>query len=818
MNCPKCGKELPEGVTICDACSAEETKASTTENVANENTETVRTAETGEAVVETAVNENARTVETASEQTPATPEQPAAPEQTPAGREPQATPIQPPVPPAAQSPKKKSPVVLICVLAGVVVVGLLVAFNFAYVKNAALRLFLSSDNYAKYIVKSNFDHSKELAELYAFQRKADRKVTTTLSVELADDAVDELGGYVEAGIYDGPELEGLSNLSVSWTVAGKGNLVAINGDLFAEDESLGTIETLYDSETHMFYGRVPQCNEDYFAIDLSDYLSRAEIKEVDKFAEAVEELEGVLPAPKELQSIMKRYLLVAVTEIRGVKEKDTQIEACGVKQRCVSLSLTLDDELFADVVTAVLKEMADDEELKGIIRGFEDLEFMPEVDMDFEDMYEDAVDDALDAAEDISFDEEIEITLYVSAKGEVIGAEMAVEADGEAEISVLSAQKGKNYGFEAFFIDDEEEIFRVEGEGTKTRNGITADYSVETPDGEFAFRVENMILEHWVKGELKGKFIVELGDYLEEYAEEYDLEDLFEDASFQINADITPARSNVSFALMNGDEEYASLRYTQEITDTGTLVIPEDKDVITMRKVGNLLEYADGCHFDFIKDAAKTLGLPKEVRDELEDALDEFESGIGYLESIEDDKISDYGDMAEAVKVLGYLPLAPKLVNTGTIAIFFGALAPQAVKYTEKAGEASSLQNADSIAVAIKTALCDPDVMASGGFDPEDYDHWTYLSTWDVDDCSFTEVTAEFLGIDDFSEIEDEYPIRDSGATGEYLVWIDGYTVYVLMEGTTRGDGMMMMPAVEDDYVVTPWDRIMAYDEVYVQY
>jgi len=738
---------------------------------------------------------------------------------TEAAQETQEVPVQPPMQAPVQPAKKRFPVVLVCVLAAVAVLVALAALNFAAVKNTALRLFLSSDDYAKYIVKSNFDHSEELAEYYAFQRKPDRKVKTTVSVELSEDAVDEAEDLAEESMDEALKLDGISSLEAEWTIEGRGNLVAISGAVRAGGDALATVETLYDSDSHMFYGRVPECNEEYFAIDLSDYLSRSEIKEVDKFAEAVEELEGVLPAPKELQSIMKRYLAVAVAEIRGVKETDTKIEACGVKQKCVSLSLTLDDELFADIVTAVFKEMADDEELKEIVFAMSELDFMPETDMDLDEMYEDAIDDALDAAEDISFDEEIGITIYVSGKGEIIGAELNYEDGNDVEtlISVLSAQKGKNYGFEAFISIDDEEELRIEGEGTKTRKGITADYSVEMQDVEFAFRVENMNLDHWARGEVKGTLVVDLGEYLEEYAEEYGLEDELEDVSFRIAADITPAKAKLDFTVTQKGKEYASLRVAQEITDAGKPAIPGDNDVVTLHKIGDLLEYAERCDFDFIADAAKTLGIPKEAREDLEDALDGVENGIGNLSYFEDDDLADYGG-ADAVKALGYLPLAPKLVNSGSIAFVIGAIAPQMIKYTQKANSASSLQNADSIAVAIKTALCDPDVMASGGFDPEDYDHWTYLSMWDADDSSFTRAVADILGVNDFAEIEDEYPIRDGGATGEYLVWIDGSTVYVLMEGTSRGDGMMMMPAVEDDYAVTPWDRITAYDELYVQY
>lgn len=79
-------------------------------------------------------------------------------------------PVQPPVQDTAQPPKEKFPVALVCVLGGVVVAALLIALNFAVVKNAAFRLFLSSDDYAKFFIPENEPECRfrSVAAVYLF--------------------------------------------------------------------------------------------------------------------------------------------------------------------------------------------------------------------------------------------------------------------------------------------------------------------------------------------------------------------------------------------------------------------------------------------------------------------------------------------------------------------------------------------------------------------------------------------------------------------------------------------------------------------------
>ncbi len=127
-----------------------------------------------------------------------------------------------------------------------------------------------------------------------------------------------------------------------------------------------------------------------------------------------------------------------------------------------------------------------------------------------------------------------------------------------------------------------------------------------------------------------------------------------------------------------------------------------------------------------------------------------------------------------------------------------------------------SLEQASLIADAFVKTLQDESVIESNAFKPEDYDGWRNMTTWDASSDAFTKALAQNLGIENFSELTKKYPIKAPGFDGKVYVWIYSNTVFVLLSGTTRGDGMMMMPAAEPGYTPDPWDRTMAYDELYV--
>ena len=128
-----------------------------------------------------------------------------------------------------------------------------------------------------------------------------------------------------------------------------------------------------------------------------------------------------------------------------------------------------------------------------------------------------------------------------------------------------------------------------------------------------------------------------------------------------------------------------------------------------------------------------------------------------------------------------------------------------------------ALEQAGLIAEVIVKTLEEPSVSEAEDFDLKAYNGWREMTAWEVDADSFTRALAENLGVESFSGLPDQYDINAKGFDGKVFVWIYRDTVFVILGNTVRGDGYMMTPAAEEGYVPDPWDRTMAYDELYVQ-
>ncbi|MBQ7563204.1 MAG: hypothetical protein IJT16_04340 [Lachnospiraceae bacterium] len=128
-----------------------------------------------------------------------------------------------------------------------------------------------------------------------------------------------------------------------------------------------------------------------------------------------------------------------------------------------------------------------------------------------------------------------------------------------------------------------------------------------------------------------------------------------------------------------------------------------------------------------------------------------------------------------------------------------------------------ALEQAGLIAEAIVKTLETPEVAEASDVDLAAYNGWRDMTVWEVGADSFTKVLTQNLAVESFSELSHKYDINAKGFDGKVFVWIYRDIVFVLLGNTVRGDGIMMTPTAEEGYVPDPWDRTIAYDELYVQ-
>lgn len=560
---------------------------------------------------------------------------------------------------------------IVAAAVGILVLIILI-INGAVLKQFAIRLFTSPDVYARYVIKRNLDHSKEFAGYYGETLKNDRKITTTVSAELSEDAAEDIGDLL-ALVGADMDLDALTKATATWTFAGKGQQVMIEGSVELGKDRVITPQFIYDGKTHIFYGRVPEFSQTYFAIELEEMLEREDLERLDMIAAAMDTADQAMPSAAKMRSLMKRCLGAAVAEISGVEEENTVVKAEGVRQRAVELSLEIDDDMLSDMIAAALEVVAEDKDLLKMAETMDDTDLADEYGIEIADSFEDSMDLLIDGTKEIRFDETLELSLYVSNKGDIIGFEASVKSDYEnAVLSAISAVSGGRYGFEAYAKEGDYKIFELTGEGRKFGNAITAEFKLIAEGVRIELNTEKLDLSKWARGEVKGRIRIGIDQFVTseirgelEYEGVGFLSDIADDKELVLDFATSYSKTDISLALAEGKQDYIRISFANRIEAASSIRIPAERETEYLETTGDVADYLSDGELDFILDAADRLELPREAEELLSYGVDALENGIGNFVQIYGDRdLKELGGR-EAAAVLYLLPQIQRYSTSG---------------------------------------------------------------------------------------------------------------------------------------------------------
>ena len=125
--------------------------------------------------------------------------------------------------------------------------------------------------------------------------------------------------------------------------------------------------------------------------------------------------------------------------------------------------------------------------------------------------------------------------------------------------------------------------------------------------------------------------------------------------------------------------------------------------------------------------------------------------------------------------------LVELIIVIAIMAILVGVMAPQLIKYIEKANVASDTQMADAIHTAISLALVDPDVVTSNDandkfwiekFSDPDNDIHLYSGTYGaaLQNCQFVKTVTDILNYNPWSTPVADYDFKSTPVSGHKLM------------------------------------------------
>lgn len=440
----------------------------------------------------------------------------------------------------------------------------------------------------------------------------------------------------------------------------------INGMQLKADANLnGTklveADVIMSAMDDAMYIGVPSLNPTYFKVtsemvgfSISEYFDMmSQSKEMSKAL--TEKASKVLDEAK-LASILGRYAKCAIGSFTNIETEKTNLKVGRVSQAATKYTVAINEEQAYNLINALLTEVQNDRELEEIIVNFVDLanemsafagasEYI-----DAEDAYDELMYGVDEMLEELSyvdtddFSDEVvgEFIMYINDKGTIIGIEIVDSYSGETIISYKNPIDGANDAL-SLVISAEGNTVEINGNGTTKGGTYTAEYTVSAMGMDFinidysrsgdknsvTVKFSEAAAEMAADGEsaiadLLSKIAIKLswsGDYYNEYG--VSLELLYE-GKLAIGA----------FVDCKSDEVKNSIKAPNKYID----VMYADEE--------ELMGFIEDCDFDSIVKNLKKAGVPAELTNLVETALDQVTgmgAGYGYEEDFYmDDDYSFY--------------------------------------------------------------------------------------------------------------------------------------------------------------------------------
>lgn len=553
---------------------------------------------------------------------------------------------------------KKKLIAVLAVIVAIAVAFSITAFASPYVNNLLCKTFMSPEKYLAHVVnKSIKNSSDDVSSIIGILKEADMKnIGASYSVKATvGDSVWEMTGM------DSDEL-----VYVNWI-----NDVELKGHSIIKDEKMqydttvnvnGTdiagINALMEFDNEMMYMGFPEIMEKTVSMPLD---GGDEIKEV---FETIETIQSVIPDGKVVNNLLERYSKSAVSQIDKVKKSSDSIEAGGIKEKCTRLTVTINPKTAKNMVTALLKEAKNDNDIEEIVENIMDISG----ESFSKDDYTDAISQALDNIKDENLDfEDVSFYVYVNNIGEIsgIGIDKKCIPDFDGEIFIGNCKKGNTTGTSLRFDVDGVEV-EFSGKAVEEGGKVSGDYTLKSAGMEIlSVKVSDQDVAKRKEGLASGTVTISLGDGLASVVNSFGgsssalaaLGDL-SDIKLEVSANQDNKTSfDADIAIYNGSELIVKLACSTSIDNDTKISVPSNSiDIDDITDPSEL-----GLKFDTILANLKEAGAPEEITGIIELAIaqtsgnaddmfaDDMDDMLEYDISEDDMPTDEADDFADAI-------------------------------------------------------------------------------------------------------------------------------------------------------------------------
>ena len=285
----------------------------------------------------------------------------------------------------------------------------------------------------------------------------------------------------------GMDLSWIRNLGLSITAGRSGDLMQANAALRLNDTDIIHMDVVMDNASMTEYLAVPEINESYTSVNLLDmlgsYSSLSSDEIMDLFSGNADQNTAAL-------ELFKRYYKLALDNITKLELSDGTVSAGGLSCSCSIAKVTIEAEDVQRIGNAVLDAAAQDKDVEALfyrsMRMSGDFDGSAE---DFHAKYAELIREAKSDLEDVDDSGSVLMTVYIDAKGEILGRSIEGISEGERVLllSYLTARDGDKIGIEVEYNLDNKysswenhTVVKASGTGTYSSDSgkLTGSYLV----------------------------------------------------------------------------------------------------------------------------------------------------------------------------------------------------------------------------------------------------------------------------------------------------------------------------------------------------
>ena len=505
---------------------------------------------------------------------------------------------------------KKVPVGLLIVatMGLVVLVVALVFLISGSARNSVKKMFMSDESYFRSVEKNaiqdladdlSIAYEDDFVELFDFMKS---KYTVNIDVDVKDEAED----FLEA-IYKknrDVDLSWIKSAKAEGYFQMKDKNLQITGEANINKKDLIDFDLIGNLTENKYYIGIPILNKEYAQYDLSNTLDLETLSLGDvggiNFQTLIEStaFQDALPSKKELNRILMKYVEIALEKMDRVKFYEDQVlEAGGVKDRYLMISVDLDEAKQPEIIDAILKELSKDDDVLAIVNKIEKTGVFGD------QLSADSFLDWIEKQQDEVYNKEYPfrtLNIWVNSSGDVVGQQL-VEDNGTGYTYKYVINQG-NFGFEAFSTKKNKVLSNVRASGTVSGNSVTGNLKYFTDSGIERLSVDFIDINviDLLRGNPTGTVLI-------------DIYELTGDRSFKglkcsVEFDLSLSKSTAKALFSDAGKTIIEADITMKKSSSGTVKMPSK--IIEADKNNGLYSWVKNFDWDDILKNADKMNMP----------------------------------------------------------------------------------------------------------------------------------------------------------------------------------------------------------------